>query len=326
MSAREMRANDGDDLRPLRIQLCVQKWVCVTVVCVAAVVAGLVWKSNIPESEQAKEIRRCEQHVEELLQTRQGTPEEQQMQEWQGTLDEPSTPAQKWQEAVQIVSVLVGNVRANMKSLKDTAEKASNQIDDWTGTGQQPVDSGTTEKYIATVANVATELEAANLDFASWCQVRLRMFKFDMKFLEMKLRAPKVNIHLPNKLLNNTMVKGLGDLEEMKPQFESMQARLNELPTISKDMGFETCEQRGSLKTWEKGFTEQLATAHDLKWKSALLLAHVSKDSTHFKDVHDHLYISDSVEDVALFKKQVFPQIDELLSLLDEQKTRPSSP
>merc|ERR1740123_2278039 len=83
--------------------------------------------------------RDVEQLVEQLLQTRQGALEEQnnQMQQWQGDLENQCQLLQ-WEGALQINTVLLGNLWDNLKSVKDTAEKAYHQINNWMSTGTWP--------------------------------------------------------------------------------------------------------------------------------------------------------------------------------------------
>jgi len=244
---------------------------------------------------------------------------EEQMQEWHGSLEEQSEPAQRWQGAVQITTVLVNNLRANLKSVKDTVEKASSQIDEWTATGQGPVESGSTKKYLEKVARATTTLEDVESDLEAWCKTQHTTFKVEVMLLEKKvgLGGNEMNIKTENLLLRRIMKKGLESLEDIKTSFESMQADLDETPEVSKDIGMKTCEKRGSLENWEKGFTVQVATAQDLQERGSLLVARASKDITQMKDVTDHLDVGDDIKDVTSFKTQVLPQLKQLLGLLD---------
>jgi len=260
----------------------------------------------------------CRRHVKDLLQTRQGALVEQtkQMQEWQETLQGQNKPEQKWEETLQITTVVVSHLRANLKSVKDIAEKISNQIGNW-----RLVPGGSATNYVETMARVVVASENLETDFEGWCEMQHATFNATAKLLEKKVRftavGKVVNIAIENKLLQRIMKKGLEGLEDMKTKLEGLQADLNETAAVTLHMGVETCEKRGSNKDWEEGFTEQVATAQDLKRRCAILVARVSKDCTNMRDITDHLEIGNSVEDAVPFQTQVLPQLRQLLNLLD---------
>jgi hypothetical protein len=256
-----------------------------------------------------------------LLQARQGASEEQnnQMQEWQGDLQEQSQLSQ-WEGALQIITVLVGNLQANLKSVKDTAEKASNQIHGWTSSGKGPVASSkATKTYVETVTRATVIIENAETDLKGWCGTQRTTLNAVFKLLEKKVGTGEngMKIKTEDMLLKRIMLKGVEGIEDVKQKFESIQPDLNEMPTVSEQMGVDTCET-GSLKDWEKGFTEQVATAQDLKGRGSLLVARVSQDLTQMRNVKDHLHVGNAIKHVTLFRSQVLPQLIQLLNLLDK--------
>jgi len=260
----------------------------------------------------------CNRHVRDLLQTRQETlvEENKQMKEWQGALEGQSKPAQKWEEALQITTVVVSHLRANLKSVKDTAEKVSNQLGNW-----RSVPGGSTTKYVETMARVVVISENLETDFEGWCETQHATFNATAKLLEKKVcftaAGNIVNIAIENKLLQRIMKNGLEGLEDMKTKLEGLQADLNETLTAALHMGVETCEKRGSNKDWEKRFTELVATAQDLKGRCSFLVTRISKDHTNMRDVTDHFNIGNSIENAVPFQTQVLPQLKQLLKLLD---------
>jgi len=258
----------------------------------------------------------CNRHVEELLSTQPGALVEQkrQMPERQGALQGQSKPAQKWEEALQINTVVVSHLRANLKPLKDIAEKASNQMQAWV-----PVPGGSTTKYLGTIARVATTLGNLETDFEGWCETQRTTFNVVEKRFEKKVRDAAAgnvaNIAMENMLLQRIMKQGLEGLENMKTKLQGLQADFNDMPTVALRMGVKTCESRGSNKDWEKGFTEQVVTSQNLKGRGSFLVDRVSKDHTDMREVTDHLDISNSAEDVP-FQTQVLPQLKQLVNLL----------
>jgi len=258
----------------------------------------------------------CNRHVEELLSTQPGALVEQkrQMPERQGALQGQSKPAQKWEEALQITTVVVSYLRASLKSEQDTAEKASNQMRNWS-----PVHAGSSTKYVGTMARVVTILKNLETDFEGWCETQRVTFSAVAKLLEKKVRfavaGNVVNIAIENKLLQRSMKQELEDLEDMKTKLESLQVDINDMSTVLLHMGVKMCEKSGSNKDWEKGFTEQVVTSQNLKGRGSFLVDRVSKDHTDMREVTDHLDISNSAEDVP-FQTQVLPQLKQLVNLL----------
>jgi len=302
-------------------------WRCATVAIAVLVIAvvlclAIVARVNL-SSPQHPEVRNCTRSAEEVLQMWQGVREEQkkQMQEWQEVRREPGKQAQKWQGALQIISILVGNLRVNLKSVKDTTEQASNQMNAWTLTDKGPVASESTRTYQEMLASATTKLENVECDLEGWCAIQRKTFNALLKQLGKEVRNAdrehELNITTENLLLQRIMKTGVEGLEHMRTKFESMRADLNGLPTISFHIGVETCQKRGSLKGWEKRFTEQAATAQGLKGKSSLLVARVSKDLTQMRDVTDHLDVGDNVKDGIAFQKQVLPRLQKILNVLD---------
>jgi len=280
------------------------------------------WGPQAPPAEKPNVIHsKCHRHVKDLLQTRQGALEGQNnlMQEWQGALQGQNKPAQKWEEALQITTVVVSHLRANLKSVKDIAEKMSNQIRSW-----RSATGGSTTEYLETMARVIVMSENLATDFEGWCETQLTTLNAVAKRLDQKVRftttGNAVNITIENKLLQRIMKKGLEGLEDMEAKLEGLQADLNEMPTVALHMGVETCEKGGSSKDWdwETGFTEQVAAAHDLKRRCSFLVARVSKDNINMRDVTDHLDIGNGIEDAAPFQAHVLPQLKHLLNILDD--------
>jgi hypothetical protein len=267
--------------------------------------------------------RDVEQLVEQLLQTRQGALEEQnnQMQQWQGDLENQCQLLQ-WEGALQINTVLLGNLWDNLKSVKDTAEKAYHQINNWMSTGTWPVaESDSNTKYVQIISSATVIFENAKVDLKGWCGTQHTTLNVLSNRLEQKVRTGgnDMEITTEDMLLKRITMKGVGGIEEMKRKFESIQSDLNKLPALSLHMGLETCE-KGSLKDWEEGFTEHVATVLDLTERCSLLVAHVSKDLTQMRDVKDRLAAGNAIKDVTLLQTKVLPQLKQLLNLLDKHR------
>jgi len=171
------------------------------------------------------------------------------------------------------------------------------------------------------VAHATTALEDIESDFQSWCATQHTTFNAELKLLEKKLRDAEpenqLNLATENLLLQRIMKKGLEGLEHMKTKFESMQTVFNEIPEVSLQIGVETCEKRGSLTDWEKGFREQATTAQDFKGKGSFLMDRVSTDLTQMRDITDHLDVRAYIKDASLFQKQVLPQFKTVLTVLE---------
>lgn len=257
-----------------------------------------------------------------------------------------------WKRHVDLTEKVANDFSNNLKSLKNSADKAKDQIDEWAAT-QVAKNSGQIKEYVHQLSSASITLLNVETDFKIWCKTQSRTYKSIAHLAKLRFskhaKTENVNLKVEVELLRRATGKGEKEIAAMQKKVETSQVAFSTLAAKVAKLRKDIVKQKDDLKTkvtqnilkvataipiygwgfhatfpqvkkWANRFIDAEKTVKELLRIALELKAKAKEDYNTLTKVRSRLQVISTftINDPTLFRDETLPRMASLCVILDK--------